>query len=134
MTYMAIILRMARQPGSTMWRTYDREFCHSAALDKSLRWDRRATDIWLAAMAEDNSLPQDHPHTPTPRYPDRFAPYRPNARPLPTRSPDPCIRWNRGVCVPPCRYTHVCLVCRDPRHVARDCPRARLPPYRPLPY
>ena len=134
MTYMAIILRMARQSGSPMWLTYDREFRHSAALDKSLKWDRRATDIWLAAMAEDHSFPQDQPPTPAIRYPDRFAPYRPIMRSSGSRSSEPCIRWNRGVCVPPCRYTHVCLHCRDPRHAAKDCSRARHPPSRPPPY
>ena len=128
MTYMAIILRMARQGRPGMWSRYDRAFRQAAALDPTLQWDRRETDIWLSALSEDNMGP--------PLPPGRLLP--PPAMGIPDTSlrpvPEICIRWNRGTCIPPCRYTHRCMTCHDPRHAARDCPRSRPPARRPSPY
>ena len=99
MTYMAIILRMARQGRPGMWVRYDQAFRQAAALDPTLQWDRRETDIWLSALSEDNSLGHMGPPLPPGRMlpPPAMGISDSSLRPV----PEICIRWNWGTCIPP---------------------------------
>jgi hypothetical protein len=51
-TYMTIVARLAREVPGQVWCRYDRLFRQAAAVNPSLPWDHRESDIWLAAMAE----------------------------------------------------------------------------------
>ena len=53
MTYITIILRMARQSQRDMWARYDCAFRHAADRDPTLQWDRQESDIWLSSMSEE---------------------------------------------------------------------------------
>ena len=113
-TYMSIFMRMARQGRPGMWLRYDRAFHQKAAINPSLQWDRRDTDLWLAAESEEN--------------PPTWGAYQG----LPS-SAEICRRWNFISCMGSCQYRHACLSCGQPGHPSRDCPSMRPPARRPPP-
>jgi hypothetical protein len=127
-TYLAIITRMAREAPDLAWQRYDRMFRQAISADPSLPWDRRESDIWLAAISETRKGPSQASTSGTSERPRAQLPAHPNTREI-------CRRFCRGECPQGtyCRYRHVCAVCQSGMHPAKDCPLVRPPAKRPPP-
>ena len=119
-TYMAIILRLAREVPGLAWQRYDRMFRQAVVGSPDLPWDRREPDIWLASIAEQ---PRQGLAAPLPRA-------GPKSSPTPVEI---CRRFSRGECPvgSSCRFRHACGICQSGYHAARDCPLIHPPAKRP---
>ena len=120
-TYGNIILRLVREVKGKVCFRYDWAFRQTAAIQPSIRWDRREPDVWLAAMSEDNRT-SDESTTSTPGA----VPSEPSAnRRKRPADDDICQRFNRRECPrsnKAGRLAHKCLICWSMSHGARDCP------------
>ena len=114
-TYLVIIMRLARDRPGEAWLCYHRAFRQAAVMQPNLRWDRRDMDTWMSgdcAPSDTNTdIKQDGG-----KSDDKKEVESPSTL-------DPCLRFNRGDCRnQTCKFKHICLVCKSPRHGARACP------------
>ena len=114
--YQGIVLSLARDVWGNSWLLYDKVFRQLAAVNPSIPWHHRETDVWLSTAAA-----SDGPRLPVARPPstrDQPPPSRANPGPRPI-----CRNWNQGRCTyPSCRYRHVCLSCQAAEHTTCNCP------------
>ena len=139
MAYGQIILHLARAHAGPGWLAYDRRFRQQRAAGLPLLWteiDASLMSATVLSMSQGRAQPcplcwaWDHERSecallalhPQPQEPPRPSKARP--RPYPVKVPEPCRRFNNGICpnsAERCTYTHCCDNCLKVGHVAKDC-------------
>ena len=155
--YQCIITSASIQYPTAAWLNYDTQFCTLAALNPSLRWDVRHTDLWLQFMTA--AKPPQSARWPckhcgdTNHYPDN-CPFRPNhllaipggQRAITREQPNSgsqmppypnqqklftCRDFNRSTCLcADCKFAHCCEHC-GANHAGKNCRRHGWPSHTP---
>ena len=135
MAYMRTIVKAQRSFAGEGWVTYDTCYRRKAAASKSLDWSMIDFTLYNETFAGrtravprcrycSSDLHASHectyaPTTGTATHPSPV---------MPSRTQDPCLLFNNregNKCTfNPCRYLHVCVECKSPRHALSQCPRA----------
>ena len=135
-TYAMLVVREAMRHGGRGWLDYDRLFRQQAALNPSLQWnvihpELQATTVLAQRSTGSGSfctLCQECDHTA--QHCALAQLQQPAIKGTPTSSQPPgrnlgriCSSWNDGACLYPgsCTYRHVCSICFQHSHRARDC-------------
>ena len=144
--YLCLIVREAQKCGGDGWTIYDQVFRQNAQGEATVEWSRLDSSLhsstFLAFQSGIGSfcpLCFDSNHS---QFDCALSPVAPAGQsvPFPNRrtwtqgarkpweerpgSSPLCISWNRGRCYKapePCNFRHVCAVCGDKSHPAREC-------------
>ena len=137
-TYAMLVVREAIRHGGQGWLDYDRLFCQQATLNPNLSWNRIHPELQVTTILSQPStsagsfytLCQECDHSSQQctlgqlLQPAMWATHED-----PSRGPQGCslgricTSWNNGACIYPrsCNYRHICLLCFQSSHRARDC-------------
>jgi hypothetical protein len=145
LTYGRLILREAQCPSGPGWLEYNKIFRQHAALSPSTTWNELNPSLhastvlsYRAGPGRVCSLCQEpdhtaaactlHPHEGGSTQVQSQHPTPSTSAPGPMRKPRQetleriCVSWNRGRCTfPACKFRHVCAVCKEKGHRAKDC-------------
>ena len=141
-TYGLLAVREAMQHGGRGWIDYDRLFLQQAELNSSLRWNVIHPELQATTVLSQRipgaglfcSVCQECDHE---AHQCALAQLQlPSTRHTPTSTHPAgcslgriCSSWNDGACLYPgsCNYRHICLVCFQHSHRARDCRHSARP-------
>lgn len=123
--YVDVIYNAYRSHGGTTWWCYDKEFHRRFALQPSVGWDMKASDLWLRIMTAPR--PQPFPSSATGLAP-------PAGGLVAVKRPGTCWLFNEGHCrfYGLCRFKHERSTC-GAGHSALKCPKGQKQSGRPSP-